>query len=78
MPKIKIVSIPSYVDKNNKEELIKRILDKNEYIKSVADKDGETFEFIFSYSHQNHKTIIFINIMRFLSTVLTIALRKIE
>ena len=51
LPKIKIVSIPSYVDTNNKEELIKRILDKNEYIKSVADKDGETFEFLFSYSH---------------------------
>ena len=58
LPKTKIVSTPSYVDTNNKEELIKRILDKNEYIKSVADKDGETFEFIFSYSHQNHKTII--------------------
>ena len=24
----------------------------------MADKDGETFEFIFSYSHRNHKTII--------------------
>lgn len=59
MPKVKIVSVPTYFDTSNKEVVTKEILNFNSTIKDMIENNDSTFEYLLSYDTKSSKTLIF-------------------
>lgn len=60
LPKIKVVSVPSYFDVSNKEEAVKSIIESNSCIKNALESDKNLmFQFLFSYKRESTQTLIF-------------------
>ena len=58
LPKIKIISVPSYFDTSNKEYVNAHIIENNPFIGNLASTSREPIEFLFSYDINNRKTLI--------------------
>jgi len=59
MPKIKVISVPSYFDTSDKNNIVSYVSEQNPFIKPLLNDENNSFEFLFDYDVNNHKTLIF-------------------
>lgn len=59
LPNFKVISVPNYFNTENKDEVVKNILQNNLYLNEILKNKAEKLEFLFSFNTKTGKSLIF-------------------